>query len=446
MRWSKGMSDTVIVALRACIETGAAPPQRSPCCDNGGSQLRCTEMLRPNIRQIPRSIWLFSLASAAALLDCRPVIAQSITPYYADTSVYDFPRFRVVDRFTITTPSCYEAGKVMSEVSGTKVRLTFGLEALPPGRCGHSGPTYDVVVDRMVDLEATLAAGKYDIEFDYLADGNRITRTSSSFTVDDGSNKCSRTPDRNVLFVGTKTSDAANALVDAVQLPASHPQVFVALGRPIAVNKKYSDFLRLWYESLQDTDPVIRVIAANASSLGIRSYYADAIVCGPTAPQVIKIVEYFNSLLGHFFLASADLEIAGLDKGDAGPGWQRTGETITGLEANYCITYGSNPTPLYRFYGTPGRGPNSHFFTADRRECGAVRGDRGWTYESAPFNVWAPVSNKCPPKSTAFMRLYNGRAAQNDSNHRYTTKSSIVDQMVAAGWKNEGVAFCIPTL
>ena len=40
-------------------------------------------------------------------------------------------------------------------------------------------------------------------------------------------------------------------------------------------------------------------------------------------------------------------------------------------------------------------------------------------------------------------RLYNNRAAQNDSNHRYVVSESTRDQMVQAGWLDEGISFCV---
>jgi hypothetical protein len=40
-------------------------------------------------------------------------------------------------------------------------------------------------------------------------------------------------------------------------------------------------------------------------------------------------------------------------------------------------------------------------------------------------------------------RLYNGRAAHNDSNHRFTLKREIYEHMVAQGWIGEGVAMCL---
>jgi serine protease len=157
----------------------------------------------------------------------------------------------------------------------------------------------------------------------------------------------------------------------------------------------------------------------------------------------IEWIEFFNTALGHYFLTHDAPEIAAIDGGDAGPGWKRTGERISGIAANPCRYLVPNPMALYRFYGTRGVGPNSHFFTADRAECGAVRRDPGWTFESVPFRVYLPVFGGCPAGAVPVRRLYNGRAALNDSNHRYAWRAAVVETMLAAHWIDEGVTLCI---
>lgn len=107
--------------------------------------------------------------------------------------------------------------------------------------------------------------------------------------------------------------------------------------------------------------------------------------------------------------------------------------------------------PVCRFYGTPGKGPNSHFYTSDAAECAAVKMDPGWTYEGVAF--YAVDSGSYAFCTTDFSnneltkpvyRLYNNRFASNDSNHRFTTEISLYREMPSQGWKAEGVAFCSP--
>ena len=56
-----------------------------------------------------------------------------------------------------------------------------------------------------------------------------------------------------------------------------------------------------------------------------------------------------------------------------------------------------------------------------------------------------PVNGVCPQAAPVpVYRAYNQRALENDSNHRYTTVLAIYQEMVANGWKGEGVTMCAP--
>jgi hypothetical protein len=150
---------------------------------------------------------------------------------------------------------------------------------------------------------------------------------------------------------------------------------------------------------------------------------------------VPDIVEFENSTLRHYFTTYDNAEARGVDAGAAGPGWRRTGISFRpGGGAAVC-----------RFYGTPGVGPNSHFYTADPGECELVKTLRGWTYEGIAFHVTVPeLVGSCRLDQRAVYRFYNNRAAQNDSNHRYLADETFSSSMTAAGWLLEGLVFCAP--
>ena len=159
------------------------------------------------------------------------------------------------------------------------------------------------------------------------------------------------------------------------------------------------------------------------------------------------VVEFFNGPLQHYFITANAEEAAGIDAGSAGPGWTRTGETWRA----WIGAAVPGATEVCRFYGNPAidpatgarRGPNSHFYTFVGAECTQVLADPGWLYEAANrFQLVEPAGGQCPSGLTAIRRTYNNRFAQNDSNHRYTVKGAIYDQMVASGWKGEGVVMC----
>lgn len=158
------------------------------------------------------------------------------------------------------------------------------------------------------------------------------------------------------------------------------------------------------------------------------------------SPANAPVVEFFNTLLDHYFVTRDRGEIIGIDTGSAGPGWQRTGFGFVAYAAESGIPTGA--VPVCRFYGTPGRGPNSHFYTLSASECASVKVDPGWTYEGIAFHALAPVNGQCASGQQPVYRAYNNRFAQNDSNHRYSTQLALLQVMTAQGWTVEGVVFC----
>ena len=164
---------------------------------------------------------------------------------------------------------------------------------------------------------------------------------------------------------------------------------------------------------------------------------------GSAFTSSLAVTEFYNAPLNHYFITADPAEAAAIDAGAAGPGWQRTGRGFRAWSAALGVP--PDAKPVCRFYGTPGVGPNSHFYTADQAECDAVRADAGWRFEGVAFYSIVPVSGGCPVGMQQVLRLYNNRFAQNDSNHRYTTNAAIYQSMQNQGWLPEGVVLCSPT-
>jgi hypothetical protein len=104
-----------------------------------------------------------------------------------------------------------------------------------------------------------------------------------------------------------------------------------------------------------------------------------------------------------------------------------------------------------RFYGSVSPGPNSHFFTADQDECVSLRklamstpsSEPRWNSEGSAFNVFPPVSGSCEQGKVPVWRVFNGGwMAGVEPNHRYSTDAAVINDMIAKGWKSEGLAFC----
>jgi glucose/arabinose dehydrogenase len=166
----------------------------------------------------------------------------------------------------------------------------------------------------------------------------------------------------------------------------------------------------------------------------------------PTNAATQSAKEYFNTSLGHYFITADAAEQRSVETGGAGPGWTATGQTFT----VYGDTSTLLPAPgvllrrVCRFYGKPGVGPNSHFYTSDSGECEFVKArDPGWQYEGLVFTVAQKTPNEtCVNGFVPVYRSYNNGFARNDSNHRYTSDLAIHQGMIARGWSNEGIVFC----
>lgn len=147
--------------------------------------------------------------------------------------------------------------------------------------------------------------------------------------------------------------------------------------------------------------------------------------------------EFYNTDLRHYFRTGSEVEAAQIHRGSAGAGWIEVDDLF------YAWTRATDRTsPVCRFYGTPGIGPNSHFYTATPAECEAVKRDPGWTYEGIAFHVIPHANGLCPGDTVAVHRAYNQRWQFNDSNHRYSTELRKLESMRAQGWTVEGVAWC----
>jgi dienelactone hydrolase len=166
----------------------------------------------------------------------------------------------------------------------------------------------------------------------------------------------------------------------------------------------------------------------------------DVDVLVPDAPRAgeTRVTEFYNSDLNHYFITPYTAEANGILLGAAGPGWERTE-----IDFNAWQDASSTGGPVCRFYGTPGRGPNSHFFTADADECAFVKKDPGWTFEGLTMRVIPATAGVCPTDTIPVFRVYNNRFLQNDSNHRYTTSRMTREQMKARGSLDEGTVFCV---
>jgi hypothetical protein len=167
----------------------------------------------------------------------------------------------------------------------------------------------------------------------------------------------------------------------------------------------------------------------------------------PASTPLPVIVEYYNPDLDNYFITADAGEQAFVDSGAVGR-WLRTGNAFRS----------GGPTRVCRFYGNEainpatGRiyGPNSHFYTAGQLECEGLRAAYttsapSWKFESLDFDTTQTAAAACASDTVPVYRAYNNGAVRGlDSNHRLTTNRTAVEQVIARGWIDEGIAMCAP--
>jgi uncharacterized protein (DUF1800 family) len=176
--------------------------------------------------------------------------------------------------------------------------------------------------------------------------------------------------------------------------------------------------------------------ASIVASIGALALASTASAIEPTA----QAIEYYNASLNHYFITAFPEEAAMLDAGTLVKGWARTGVTF-----NVWRDAADDPAavPVCRFFGTPGVGPNSHFYTADAAECALVKTNPNWTYEAIAFHVEVPLGGACNAGTEAVYRSFYPGASVSQSNHRFLPDLTM-HQKMASSSTLEGVVMCAP--
>ncbi|MEO5701298.1 MAG: choice-of-anchor D domain-containing protein [Casimicrobiaceae bacterium] len=164
-------------------------------------------------------------------------------------------------------------------------------------------------------------------------------------------------------------------------------------------------------------------------------------VAAPVLPATAELVEYHHEGLDHYFLTLEPAEIAFLDASGLGPAWSRTGRRLQAWPLSVAV---AGAVDACRFFGTPGVGPDSHFYTVNAAECDFVRHDRYWIFEGAAFAVLPLAGSSCPSGSDVVQRLFKPADDVTGIRHRYVVAAADIAAMRLAGWLVEGPVFCSP--
>lgn len=201
-----------------------------------------------------------------------------------------------------------------------------------------------------------------------------------------------------------------------------------------------TSFATLFYRPLDNSNDIREALLATGE---FRSVSANGFVCLATPPPdaLGEVVEYVHAGHDHYFYTVDPLEIAGLDSGGGAKGWTRTGKSFRVLVNPGC-PIDRRESIAYRFFGKPGVGPGSHFFTIDREECRNVDRSGAWLYEGSPF--WAT-----PPGPTGAcihadeITLWRFWRPFGESSHRFAVDAETISELGAKGWMLEGGTMCV---
>jgi hypothetical protein len=84
---------------------------------------------------------------------------------------------------------------------------------------------------------------------------------------------------------------------------------------------------------------------------------------------------------------------------------------------------------------------NTHFYSANPSDCELLSRTPPFVNEGIAFRALVPENGSCPIGTDSVYRLFSASL----SNHRYTRIELTKAAFAAAGWNNEGIAFCSPT-
>ena len=333
---------------------------------------------------------------------------------------------------TTTFTANVSAQVVGNRGAGSAVALYMSLDALPcnsnageavfatstfdAGLTINGTCTFDVPSTKAVELVAV--APYYNATPAYIA----LAASSIAFT-----------PDFQlaVSTVGGGTVSAADGTIDcgADCAESYSPGKVVTLSANAAAGWTFAG----WSGDCTGTGPACTVVMSAARAVTATFTFG-------TSPPV---VEFYNAGSDHYFITADPAEAAMVDGGGAGPGWVRTGSAFNA---------GGN-VPVCRFYGSIAPGPNSHFYTAVADECNFLRqlatttpsAQPRWNFEGYAFSTTLPAGSTCPIGTVPVFRAYNnGYKLGKESNHRITSNVEAINQVVARGWKFEGVVMCAP--
>lgn len=179
--------------------------------------------------------------------------------------------------------------------------------------------------------------------------------------------------------------------------------------------------------------------ADRAATLGAYALISRSEIATPD----VTVIEYYVPLAERFFITGRKDEQDTLELYPRN--FIRTGMSFTAKSSRYRDTI---EQPVCRFYSSPVRGGSNTHFYGSGSDCAALNKATNAQYEGFDFSVRQPrvdINQEalCPDAAPlAVIRLYNNKAANNDSSHRYVVSVASANRLSKLGWLNEGAVFC----
>src|SRR5207248_1904410 len=101
-------------------------------------------------------------------------------------------------------------------------------------------------------------------------------------------------------------------------------------------------------------------------------------------------------------------------------------------------------SPVCRFSSTAANAGYSPLYVVDAVECAQRKRDPAWAYDGIAFYIQEPEGGACRAGTAPVYRTYNGIAAQDGGNYRYTVDPTVYANSASTGYLPQGVVMCAP--
>jgi hypothetical protein len=284
-----------------------------------------------------------------------------------------------------------------------------------------------------------LAAGTYQVTGRIRAlDGTIAESVTQTLEVLPIEGRCNADPALSPSIVGTPKVPGPQ-FIARVQTDATFA---ASLGHPVVRLAPFGNSVYFDFPTLDDIPPAMDRLARSGT---VDTLWRNGRACfSPSPPDRIDpMVEFYHAASDLYFYSADAGEIAAIDAGQVG-GWNRTGKSFRVVTVPGC-EFADGQGVVYRFMTA--RAGAAHVFVRDRAECSVVHESGNWHLEGIPF--WASKPNpdgSCDVLISAGLPrvpLYRAWRPTGVSAHRFSTERSVIAEMVAKGWVDEGPVMCV---